>query len=236
MASLRIPRLLRKQLLALAQASNNQIHQLQEKLKALRPDLSPADVPERLSSELTTWNKEKATAAVQALMGLAAFRAQSGDEPEEVISEVLEAAKNAEPEDDEPHDKDTQAEEWLAPEEERKLHERLVSLLSTGQLDIAAKALGVLNDNQRSYVIARILSDLRPVFHDNVAQGPAAFVVVHSLKVEFVESRRQQEFFVTLDGRDLQALMRTLQRALEKDRELQTLATKLEIPYLAHKG
>jgi hypothetical protein len=191
--------------------------------------LSPGDVPERLASELGKWDREKATVAIKAVVGLAAFRAQSGESPEKVVSDVLAAAKSADPDDDK------QDEEWLSEEGEAHLRDALVKLLSTKQLDVAAKAVGVLNDNQRSFIVARVLSDIRPVFQDDVVKGPAAAVLVHSLKVEFLESGRPKEFFVTLDGQDLRSLLKIVQRALEKDHQLQKLLAKLNIPYLEHK-
>ena len=228
MPSLHIPSRLRSQLRALAEASEEQIQQLQRSLEALTPDLSPGDVPDRLAVELDTWDdKEKATIAIEGVVGLAAFRAQSGENTEKVVSEVLSAAKRAEADDDEP-------EEWLTEEQEARLQSGLVKLLSINQLDVAAKAVGVLNDNQRSFIVARVLSEIRPVFQDDVTKGPAAAVVVHSLKVEFMESGRGKEFFVTLDIRDLQSLLKIVQRALAKDQQLQKLLVKLGIPYLEH--
>ena len=74
--------------------------------------------------------------------------------------------------------------------------------------------------------------DLRPVFRTDLGERPPAFVVVHNLKVGYRESGEYREFFVALDTLDVHALKEALDRALEKEKSLRTIADKCNLNLL----
>jgi hypothetical protein len=233
MAKLRLPESLRRNLIALATASTEQVDQLHETLSTLTPILTPEEIPEQIASKLNLWNGEEARRAVKGILGLSAFRAQSGQKLESLTSDLISALQA-----------DTGVEE-TSPEEKTKLilssaqepefRNVLLRLFSIVALDVTAKALGVLTDNQRSFVSGRVLSDIRPIFQDEISAGPMAGVIVHSLKLEYMESNQLQEFFVSLDSKDLQFMLDLIQRAIKKDVAMRALLEKAQVQFLENR-
>jgi hypothetical protein len=104
--------------------------------------------------------------------------------------------------------------------------ERLTHLLSFEQtLGITSKALEVMLQHEHSYcpVGVRVLTDLRPVFAEDVEAPPAAAVIVHTLKMTYHEGNEVKEFFVALSSRHLKHLREILDRAEKKAESLGTV-------------
>ncbi len=81
------------------------------------------------------------------------------------------------------------------------------------------RVAAVKNDNERNYLEARIISDIRPVFssRNQIDGAPLATVVVHNLMLEFRSGEASKSMCVSLDRDDLLALHGVLERALAKD-------------------
>ncbi|MFO8009045.1 MAG: hypothetical protein R6V05_15070 [Candidatus Brocadiia bacterium] len=110
------------------------------------------------------------------------------------------------------------------------------ALLMEEPLGVTAKAFDVATDHQRVFASARILSDVRPVFHEDPSEKPRAAVVLHSLKISYYEGGTQQDFFVALDVEDLRALNETVARALSKEAALGSLLKEQGITWLKPAG
>ena len=103
----------------------------------------------------------------------------------------------------------------------------LKELLSLDQsLGLSAKAVDVRGEHQRVYCDARVLTDLRPVFKDDVAEAPFAGVIVHTLRISYHEGGRLEQLFVAMDRKDLEELEGLVRRALAKEDSLRALAQK----------
>jgi hypothetical protein len=97
--------------------------------------------------------------------------------------------------------------------------EKLLTLFGSTNFDIVAKAWDLKTDDERVFCGARILTDLRPVFGQNIKDGPKAMVVVHLLKLGFDrvgDAKRHNEFHVSLDAEDLESLGELIKRAEDK--------------------
>lgn len=97
--------------------------------------------------------------------------------------------------------------------------EKLLTLFGSPNFDILAKAWDLKTDDERVFCGARILTDLRPVFGQNIKDGPKAMVVVHLLKLGFDrvgDAKRHNEFHVSLDAEDLESLGDLIKRAEDK--------------------
>jgi hypothetical protein len=103
------------------------------------------------------------------------------------------------------------------------LKERLNRLLSIENISLLSKALRLQREGEHLYCEAKIMSDIRPVFHDDISAKPAGGVVSHTLKLEYHKGPQHNEFFVILESADLQALKKTLERAIEKEVTLRKL-------------
>jgi hypothetical protein len=95
--------------------------------------------------------------------------------------------------------------------------ERIATLLSLDALNlIEAKAKELQQEAQRLLLDARILSDIRPVFGENIGENPAAFILTHTLKLHYQEGGDHKEFFVALDEQDIASLKEISERAQKK--------------------
>lgn len=98
----------------------------------------------------------------------------------------------------------------------QRLSARLASLLTAESLVLIAKAIDLRQDQQRVFHTARILTDLRPIFSDDVNSPPVGTVAFHELKLEYYEDGDIRSIFVGLSEEDLNALSRAVERAQSK--------------------
>jgi hypothetical protein len=130
-----------------------------------------------------------------------------GEDLDEMISAVYQAAVSHEP---------TDAEKF------KNFSRRVHRLLSLRSLVITSKAAGVMVGNANTFCRARTISEVRPVFTEGDALKPEAAIIVHQLNIVFHSGPKldENEFFVTLDSEDLIALKNVVDRALRKDKEI----------------
>jgi hypothetical protein len=109
----------------------------------------------------------------------------------------------------------------------------LRELLSLDQsLGISAKAIELRQDQDHIFCSARILTDLRPVFKADVHDDPAAAVITHTLRISYHEGDKREEFFVALDGRDIESLQQLLKRAVDKEQTVRRVSKAAGLPCL----
>jgi hypothetical protein len=205
-ASIRLPEGLRKSLLQIAAASDEAVDELYRRLSDLDKELEAEMIPDRAAENLSLWVKGDAKSVVTALVGLCSFRSQASKAVDEILNDVLSNLKK-------PPEEGQSEELVLKPEAELKLRERLQRFLTLESFLVTAKALGVLTDHQRAFLSCRVLSDIRPVFTDDARRGPAAAVIVHSLRIEYYENDERKYSYFALDTKDLQTLLEVLNRA-----------------------
>lgn len=117
------------------------------------------------------------------------------------------------------------------PDEGRDSFGRALSqMIATPVLQTSAKAVSVLNRQERLFHDARIMSDIRPVFGDEPAERPAGAVLVHTLSIEHYINGEVETFNVAMDRKDLAELKETVDRAITK---AGTLADVVETAGLA---
>jgi len=112
------------------------------------------------------------------------------------------------------------AESWAAETHSEAIRDafeqRLLRLLTTQSLPVAAKAIDIFLSHERLYDSGRIVTDIRPVFSDDPTEPPGAAVLVHVLQLAFTESGERRLFFVALDDADLAQLDEIVHRAKDK--------------------
>lgn len=214
MASIRLPDELQKNLVLLAAADDAKVNELYLTLQQLDATQPLEGLAEHVSRKLNQWELAVGSAMVSTLVSLCAFNAQRGGTIDETIEEVAAALEKASKIPDAKKD-------VILPEGAQKsLKERLKRFLSLDPLDLVAKSLGVMTDHQRAFVAARILTDIRPVFSNEISAKPTAAVIVHSLKIQYMQEGKTCEFFVALDTADLVSMQKVLTRAISKDSTL----------------
>lgn len=89
-----------------------------------------------------------------------------------------------------------------------------------------------MRDYPQQYLDGRVLSEIRPVFSYDALE-PAACLISHQLKLEFLQSEQGQSFYVALDLEDLNSLKCALERAIAKDAKLRSMvAEKMLLPVI----
>jgi|SRR5919112_1351770 hypothetical protein len=124
--------------------------------------------------------------------------------------------------------------EWLSSDDAiRRFKERITQLLSVDSLRLIAKAHEVLLQHENTFLEARILSDIRPVFGEDVQAPPEAMVLIHMLNIEHYDANNERrEFVVALDVEDIRLMVETLKRAEAKTKSLKSLIDSTKIPYI----
>jgi hypothetical protein len=110
--------------------------------------------------------------------------------------------------------------------------ERLSELVELKAFEVVAvKAKELQTQTEKRFCDARILSDLRPVFGEDVESGPSAMVLTYTLKIGFhnAESAAHKDIYIALDEDDIRDLKKILERAEEKAKSLKILMSKSRI-------
>jgi hypothetical protein len=103
-----------------------------------------------------------------------------------------------------------------------KLRKFFVAALSLERsVGTAAKAGNVLTQHERIFAGARIVTDLRPIFHLDVTEKPDAAVIVHMLKITQRNhyGDRVDQYFA-LDSNDIAVMQAVFERAMKKEKTL----------------
>jgi hypothetical protein len=111
----------------------------------------------------------------------------------------------------------------------------LECLLEIGSMRILAKMEELTHYEGRAYCSARILTDLRPVFGDEIDAGPCGFSIVHNLNLRFHEvgdQGRHRTLQLLLSGEDIDELVGVLERAKLKAKTLRSTLDSAGIRYL----
>ena len=121
----------------------------------------------------------------------------------------------------------------LSNEEEPRFRERLGKVLNIDALTIAAKALSIGNEHEHLFCSARIITDARPVYGDNVSESPAAMVITHNLKINYHGAPGElKEIFIGLGSGDISELHNVLDRAEEKAKSLQAAFDAAKLKFI----
>lgn len=117
----------------------------------------------------------------------------------------------------------------FADEEGQQLKRNLLILLENGDnLRKTYKAYQLYSDNIRIYRDSRVLTDIRLIFNDELDSNPKSGLILHQLKMEYLENEELKSFFVNLDSEDLVTLSENLQRALKKEESIKRNHDKID--------
>ena len=120
-----------------------------------------------------------------------------------------------------------------SPEERGAFESRLVELLGVDSLSVLARAGGLLLENEHTLLRARIVTDIRPVFEPNSPEAPPeGAVIVHMLKITYLDDNETREFFVALDTNDVSELSKQLERANLKAESLKSILAGTDVRYM----
>lgn len=113
-----------------------------------------------------------------------------------------------------------------------KLRARAEEILGTPVFGSTGVATDLQTLNERNYQSARIVTDLRPVFDDNLTLPPGGAVIIETLQIQtWSRDGGSQLLFVSMDEFDLRALQSIVQRALDKTDTLKTFIAEKGLSY-----
>jgi hypothetical protein len=97
-------------------------------------------------------------------------------------------------------------------------------LLDVAALSFLAKAHALQAEHERLFRDAKVLTDLRPVFHDP-DEPPVDMIVEYTLKIIYHDGSRHQhrEIYMAMDSDDITHLKEALERAEKKAASLKML-------------
>lgn len=120
----------------------------------------------------------------------------------------------------------------LTSRQRQTLKARLVQFLRCESLTITAKIVTLTIERPNLVIDTRIVTDLRPIFGDDVGKGPRGSLVTHTLLIHHLDSRQQHATTgFAFDSDDLAKLRRVLARAEEKETRLKELLSRSHVEY-----
>ncbi|MCA1716884.1 MAG: hypothetical protein LC781_08560 [Actinobacteria bacterium] len=183
--------------------------------------LNSGELVETVASRTTTIPRGDIEDIMATLFSLYSLRARLGLPPPDIADDIARAVE------------DSDLEELGAPEDHEHFKKRLTKLLDVNSLYLAARANNLRFENEHSLSQTRILTDTRPIFGPDPADGPEAAVITHTLRISYLDAdNRYKDFLVALDGADIRALMAQLERAKSKAESLKSVLAAADVFYL----
>ncbi len=101
------------------------------------------------------------------------------------------------------------------------LNSNVISLYSSSQsIKMTLKANNLSGEFEKLFLDCRVLSDIRIIFSENLDDANQSAVIVHQLKLDYVKHGETQQTFFALDSNDLRKLKISIERALDKDKNI----------------
>ncbi|MGI9105098.1 MAG: hypothetical protein ACR2G4_02490 [Pyrinomonadaceae bacterium] len=224
MASLRIPNKHLSGLAKLLSMPEDTAVELTSALENAPVSFDPRQVLKTAVSGVTGISPADAASIKEALISLLLLRARSDESQTDVIDELSAAIQESD------------AEELQLPDEVRaNAKKRLSMFLGIPSLLVSSKAVSVRLENDKLFSKARVVSDIRPIFGENVKESPKAAIILHQLGIHYFQDGDHKEFFVAMDTDEVQELISSLERAKAKAESLEAVLAAANLPHLKDK-
>ena len=115
-------------------------------------------------------------------------------------------------------------------DDRERFEKNLARVLSVEGISATIKAQAVLHEYEHILCNARVLTDLRPIFGSSSLDTPAGMGIVHTLRVRYHQGETVKDFFVVMDGEELEELAEIIERAKTKSASLRSVLSKAGIP------
>lgn len=111
-----------------------------------------------------------------------------------------------------------QSEEKIAGGLKEQLQQHLHTILtSSGNLQKTFKAVRLLHENVHSYQKSSVVTDVRFIFDEDFGNPIKSGLIIHQLKLQYLQNNEDKEFYISMDRSDLMKLKANLNRALDKE-------------------
>jgi hypothetical protein len=213
MAAFGIPPPYRESLTKLAGLPDADAERLIQEIGALAP-FSPVSAIEEATSSVLG---EGATPAERRLaLPLLALRGQLRQMTTDAIAENLSESTDLD----------------LDEAARSNLRSRAAAILEAQVFGTTGVATDLQTLHERNYQSARIVTDIRPVFQDDLAKAPDGAVIVETLQIQtWSRDGGAQLMFVSMDEADLRQLQSIVTRALDKTETLKAFIAEKGLSY-----
>jgi mRNA-degrading endonuclease YafQ of YafQ-DinJ toxin-antitoxin module len=104
------------------------------------------------------------------------------------------------------------------------LESKFKSLLTIRPLSTLAKAHELRGDFANIFWDAKVISDIRPVWDEDVKVPPDGVVIAQTLKLKYGDVESPKELYLNMNEEDIELLISVLMRAQQKRATLESLA------------
>lgn len=219
MASIKIPERYESGLAIILFLSDESTAELISVLQSAPPKIFPMSLSEEIAPKVQSISISDLHIVIETLQSLYYTKLHQDISPSDMSEDVWEAMEKTK-------------KYKLSDQEWEQFKGRLVNLLSIESLNVLAKALAILRNNERVFHDARIITEIRPIFGSTVEASPTAAVILHMLNITYHREGRIKEFHIALDTDDLEALREAIDRAETKANTLRSMLDEAHIDYL----
>ncbi|HMJ03891.1 MAG TPA: hypothetical protein VK506_13190 [Conexibacter sp.] len=213
MASIGVPLAYRESLTALADLPESDAQRLVDAIAALPKFSSVSEIQAAARQALEDEAGGRADLLIPPLLSL---RGQIRNKPGDQLSEVLSLSTDLD----------------LPDDARARLRVRAGAILASPALATTAIAIDLQTQHHRNFQGARIFTDLRPVFQEDVDESPSGAVIVETLQIQTWDRDGDREtLFCALDETDLLELRDVVERALKKVATLKRMLDDQGLPY-----
>lgn len=194
---------------------------LVKNLQKVDININPEKSIREAIASITGFTPEDVTDITRAVMSLLLLRSSSDKSLEELIDELISTIKKGDFE-----------ELKLSDENYNKVKENLSEILSIENLLLSAKAVGIKFEHDNLFERAKVLTQILPVFSDDVDETPRAAIIAHQLSVHYFQDGEHKEFFLRIDEEEIEDLIQILERAKNKAKSLQRFLETTNVKYI----
>lgn len=163
------------------------------------------------NASLAPESEEVKAAVVEVIGGIHSLLQSANTSANQLIADISEAYLTT------VEDEDGQVN---AGQKIENLQKNLRQILRVKQVYAATKALALLNDEDRLFLRSKIITNVRPIFEEDVALPIIGSIITHSLKISVRSNGGNENYYFALDSRDLLELKDSIDRAIAKSNAL----------------
>ena len=104
-----------------------------------------------------------------------------------------------------------------------EVRSKVERILSIPVLQASIKAVTLIEDYERIYISSRIMTDVRPVFDEDLSKPLLASLLLHTIKLTSRVGGKNESYYMIADNDDVRALIRRLERSLAKAESLKRI-------------
>lgn len=105
---------------------------------------------------------------------------------------------------------------------DEKFNKNLVTIFENSEkIKLSHKALELFTNVPISIRSCNVITDIRPIFHDNINQGNRFALITQQLQMTYNENSENKTIFINFDKQDLEDLKEQIDRAILKQSVIQ---------------